>query len=575
MAETAATNPAIVEPEAPAAFDSFLNLEFGRQLGLMVGLAASVAIGVALALWLMVDKDYKPLYASLDRVNAANIIDVLESNAIDYRIDQRSGALLVDAGQIHQARLSLASAGMPSDRNIGFELLDKEQPLGTSAFMENARYRRGLEGELARTISSIASVRSARVHLAIPKSTVFLRDKREPRASVFIEAFQGRGVDEEQVKAVANLVVSSVPELKLKNVTVVDQRGNLLSDFDSSPKYAEAARQLEYTRQIESDILQRVNGLLAPIVGNDKFRAEVAVDLDFTQIEQTAEIYNPDLPAIRSEQTTSEQTQATDGVGGVPGSLANQPPATGQIEGAEGTVDAEGKPLPPPTRSRIAETRNFELDRTISHTRNAVGQIRRITVAVALDDLDSGNGGAEAADGGEADSSGWQADDLERITELVQNAVGYDITRGDRVTVINTPFLREVPEAEPAVELQIWEQDIFWLALKWVLGVLAFLMIVFLVLRPTMKRLTENSRKIKELEAKHLAALNAVSELSAGSAEAVIGADGNVTLTSPAKNLLPSPDDQLDEQIEMVRGMVSDDPDRVAQVIQGWSANES
>ena len=179
---------------------------------------------------------------------------------------------------------------MPGDRNIGFELLDKDQPLGTSQFMESARYRRSLEGELARTISSIASVRSARVHLAIPKSSVFLRDKRQPRASVFIEAYQGRVVGEKQVRAVANLVASSVPELLLKNVTVVDQRGNLLSDFDQDPKYAEAARQIEYTRQIESDLLDRVNGLLAPIVGEDKFQAEISIDLDFTQVEQTANL---------------------------------------------------------------------------------------------------------------------------------------------------------------------------------------------------------------------------------------------------------------------------------------------
>ena len=255
MAESTATDPAVMETSSPGTFESFLNLEFGRQIGLMFGLAASVAIGVALALWLMVDKDFKPLYASLEQLDSTSIIEILDSNRINYRIDNRSGALLVDADQIHQARLSLASAGMPADRNMGFELLDQEQPLGTSQFMENARYRRSLEGELARTISSIGAVRSARVHLAIPKSTVFLRDKREPRASVFIEAYQGRTVSDEQVRAVANLVVSSVPELNIRNVTVVDQRGNLLSDFDSDPKYAEAARQIEYTRQIESDLL--------------------------------------------------------------------------------------------------------------------------------------------------------------------------------------------------------------------------------------------------------------------------------------------------------------------------------
>ncbi|MBT5923834.1 MAG: flagellar M-ring protein FliF [Cellvibrionales bacterium] len=582
MAESTATDPAVMETSSPGTFESFLNLEFGRQIGLMFGLAASVAIGVALALWLMVDKDFKPLYASLEQLDSTSIIEILDSNRINYRIDNRSGALLVDADQIHQARLSLASAGMPADRNMGFELLDQEQPLGTSQFMENARYRRSLEGELARTISSIGAVRSARVHLAIPKSTVFLRDKREPRASVFIEAYQGRTVSDEQVRAVANLVVSSVPELNIRNVTVVDQRGNLLSDFDSDPKYAEAARQIEYTRQIESDLLQRVNGLLAPIVGDQKFRAEVSIDLDFTQIEQTAEVYNPDLSAVRSEQTTSERTQQADGSTGVPGALSNQPPLTGNTSARVDPIT--GKAVPEPTRSRVLETRNFELDRTISYTRNAVGQVRRMTVAVAVDDLlaraeDSATEGVEGAGESEAAPTlrngklPWDASDLERLTVLVQNAVGYDVTRGDRVIVVNTPFLRIDPEIEAPMALKLWEQDVFWLGLKWFLGVAAFLMVIFMVLRPTLNRLTENSQKIKELEGRHKAALHAVMENSDGLTETV-GPDGKVTLNSPNKNLLPSPDDRLEDQIDMVRNMVSDDPDRVAQVIQGWSNSE-
>ena len=580
MAESTATDPAVMESSSPGTFESFLNLEFGRQIGLMFGLAASVAIGVALALWLMVDKDYKPLYSSLERLDSTSIMEILDANTIDYRIDQRSGALLVEADQIHQARLSLASAGMPADRNTGFELLDEEQPLGTSQFMENARYRRSLEGELARTISSIGAVRSARVHLAIPKSTVFLRDKREPRASVFIEAYQGRTVSEEQVRAVANLVVSSVPELNIRNVTVVDQRGNLLSDFDSDPKYAEAARQIEYTRQIESDLLQRVNGLLAPIVGDQKFRAEVSIDLDFTQVEQTAEVYNPDLSAVRSEQTTSERTQLADGSNGVPGALSNQPPLTGTT--AARINPNTGEASTEPTRSRVLETRNFELDRTISYTRNAVGQVRRMTVAVAVDDLlaSTNNTVADAAaDEGEVTPTlrngklPWEATDLERLTVLVQNAVGYDVTRGDRVIVVNTPFLRIDPEMAAPIALKLWEQDIFWLALKWFLGVAAFLMVIFMVLRPTLNRLTENSQKIKELEGRHKAALHAVMENSDGLTE-TIGPDGKVTLNSPNKNLLPSPDDRLEDQIDMVRSMVTDDPDRVAQVIQGWSNSE-
>ena len=547
-------------------FQSFLNLEFGRQFGLMLGLAASVAIGVALALWLVVEKDYRPLYASLEQIDVNSVMEVLDSSSISYRIDQKSGALLVEAGNIHRARLSLASAGMPGDRNMGFELLDKDQPLGTSQFMESARYRRSLEGELARTISSIASVRSARVHLAIPKSSVFLRDKRQPRASVFIEAYQGRSVGEKQVRAVANLVASSVPELLLKNVTVVDQRGNLLSDFDQDPKYAEAARQIEYTRQIESDLLERVNGLLAPIVGEDKFQAEISIDLDFTQVEQTAEIYNPDISAVRSEELSTEQNRVREQALGVPGSLSNQPPLTGTMQA---TVDpVTGTPIEPPRQSRSLEVRNYELDRTISYTRNAVGQIRRLSVAVAVDDLTTGIDRASASG-----TESWLAEDLDRLTVLVQNAVGYDVTRGDQVIVVNTPFLREQAELAPLQAMSFWEYDIFWQGLRWALSIAVFLIIIFLVLRPTLQRLTENSKKIKQLEVKHLAALNAIQQSSVASGGSV-DAEGNVTFNPSGNHLLPSPNDSLEDQINMVRNMVAEDPDRVAQVIQGWSNNE-
>ncbi|NNL56592.1 MAG: flagellar M-ring protein FliF [Pseudomonadales bacterium] len=568
MAES--TAPAIAE--SPRPFESFLNLEFGRQLGLMVGLAASIAIGVGVALWLVVEKDYKPLYASLERIDAGGVVSVLEAASIDYRIDQRSGALLVDAAKIHQARMELASAGMPLDQNAGFELLDKEQPLGTSQFMENARFRRGLEGELARTISSIAAVRAARVHLAIPKSTVFLRDARQPRASVFVEVYRGVPLQKEQIRAIANLVVSSVPDLSLRSVTVVDQRGNLLSDFEQQdPRYAEAARQLDYNRQIENDLLQRINSLLEPIVGAEKFRAEVAVDLDFTRVEQTAEIYNPDLPAIRSEQTTSEQTQAAaQQAEGVPGAVSNQPPETGQL-GAAGGATGEGAAGAAPTRSKVFETRNFELDRTISHTQHQIGQIKLMTVAVAVDDLKAtASEDAEVSAGAKV---AWPAADLERLTALVQNAVGFDASRGDRVSVINTPFLREEIEPLPEVVPKMWEQAWFWNALKMALGVLAFIIVIFMVLRPTMKRLTENSKKIKELELRHQQALDAVNEVAAGG-EATISADGEVTLTGASKNLLPSPADRLDDQITMVKDMVNEDPDRVAQVIQGWAGKD-
>lgn len=251
-----------------------------RQLGLLVGLAASVALGVAVVLWSQ-NGDYRPLYGSMERLDSSAVLQVLDQNKIKYRIDNGTGALLVESDQINDARLKLADAGMPNDKKLGYELLDKEQPLGTSQFMETARYRRSLEGELARTIGSITGVRGARVHLAVPKDTVFVRDARPPSASVFVELYPGSGLMSAQVKSIVNLVASSVPEMKPENVTVVDQKGTLLSQLVlDDPQLVAANKQLEYSHRIEQQLRDRINSILAPLLGQNKFRAEVSADID-------------------------------------------------------------------------------------------------------------------------------------------------------------------------------------------------------------------------------------------------------------------------------------------------------
>lgn len=237
--------------------------------------------------------------------------------------------------------------------------------------MEATRYRRGLEGELARTIASINSVRSARVHLAIPKRTVFVRDGREPSASVFLDLFPGRPIQPKQIKGIANLVASSIPELNVENVTVVDQRGNLLSVGAEDEKLVVAAQHLDYTRKVEDDIVLRVRRLLTPILGDANFKTEVAADIDFTEVEEAAESFNPDLPAIRSEQTVDEQRVGAPGVGGVPGALTNQPPADGAAPEVAAAGEQTGN-AGPPSNSRSQATRNYELDRTVSFTRHAL-----------------------------------------------------------------------------------------------------------------------------------------------------------------------------------------------------------
>src|SRR5450830_1351641 len=363
MAEAVVDNvPAKADGKPPLFGLSFLEnlseMTMLRQVGLMVGLAASVAIGFAVVLWSQ-QPDYRPLYGSLAGMDSKQIMETLAAADIAYTVEPNSGALLVKADDVARARMTLAAAGVtPSDSNIGFEILDKDQGLGTSQFMEATRYRRGLEGELARTISSLNNVKGARVHLAIPKSSVFVRDERKPSASVLVELFSGRSLEPGQVLAIINLVATSVPELSKSQITVVDQKGNLLSDMAENSSLTQAGKQFDYSRRMESMLTQRVHNILQPVLGNDRYKAEVSADVDFSAVESTSEQFNPDQPALRSEQSTSEQRTASSGPQGVPGALSNQPPApasapqtTGGSAASAGAI-AAGQPLLTPTVSR-------------------------------------------------------------------------------------------------------------------------------------------------------------------------------------------------------------------------------
>ena len=274
------------EPPAFKVLDGFNRLDILRQAGLLFGFAASIAIGFAVVMWSQ-EENYRPLLSSLSNdLNSASIMEILETNQIEYKVDPNSGALLVPADQIYNARMKVAAADLGKTDMLGYELLDQEQALGTSQFMETARYRRSLEGELARTISSLKSVRHARVHLAIPKQSVFLRDQRKPSASVFLTLSGTQGLDKTQANSIVNLVASSVPEMSPTEVTLVDQNGNLLSGLldkkDSLDQ--EMQRQLEYVRKVEQTLTERVRNLLEPIVGAGRFQAAVSGDIDFTQV---------------------------------------------------------------------------------------------------------------------------------------------------------------------------------------------------------------------------------------------------------------------------------------------------
>jgi flagellar M-ring protein FliF len=532
------------------------SLNLLRQVGLMITLAASVAIGFAIVMW-MQGEDYRPLYGRMDNLDAANVVDVLEQNRIKFKVDQNSGAILVASEDVHMARLKLAEFGLPSSPTQGFELMDKEQPLGTSQFVENTRYQRSIEGELARTITSITSIRSARVHLAIPKKTVFVRDAANPTASVFVEVFAGRGVDPSQVKAIMNLVASSVPGMKMADVTVVDQHGNLISTGEDSADLLMAAKQHQYSQEVENSVVKRINGILEPVVGGGKFRAEVNADIDFTAIEQAAETFNPDLPAIRSEQTLNESRRAGDAAAGIPGALTNQPPGTAQAP--EQIDPATGQPVAAatPTNNREQATRNYELDRTVSYTKHQQGTLKRLTVAVVVDDKVVKN-----ADGTET-MVPWTENELERLSILVRDAVGFSAVRGDSVNVLNSAFANRVDDPNLGLEVPWWE---IWITpyIKHIASVLIMLLIVFGLLRPMFKGLSKQGGALAEQEeARQLAALEAAGGLDGMS-------DETVTLTGGHALLLPGPEQGYEEQLNAIKGLIADDPGRVAQVVKKW-----
>jgi len=548
----------------------------------LVGLAASVAIGFAVVLWSQ-QPDYRPLYGSLAGMDAKQVMETLAAADIPYNVEPNSGALLVKADDLSRARMKLAAAGVtPSDGNIGFEILDKEQGLGTSQFMEATRYRRGLEGELARTISSLNNVKGARVHLAIPKSSVFVRDERKPSASVLVELYSGRSLEPGQVIAIINLVATSVPELSKSQITVVDQKGNLLSDQAENSEMTMAGKQFDYSRRMESMLTQRVHNILQPVLGNDRYKAEVSADIDFNAVESTAEQFNPDQPALRSEQSVNEQRTASNGPQGVPGALSNQPPApasapqtTGgaaapaaMVQPGQPLVDANGQQImdpatgqpmlaPYPADKRQQSTKNFELDRSISHTKQQQGRLNRLSVSVVVDDQVKVN-----AANGETSRAPWSADELARFTRLVQDAVGFDASRGDSVSVINMPFSAE--RGEVIAEIPFYSQPWFWDIVKQVLGVLFILVLVFGVLRPVLNNITGGGK------GKELAGLGSDVELGGmGGLDGELSND-RVSLGGPQSILLPSPSEGYDAQLNAIKSLVAEDPGRVAQVVKEW-----
>ena len=538
---------ALVNPEnISAQARGFNALPVVRQIGLMLGLAASVALGFYVVLWSQTP-EYSMLYGSLSDVEMAEVASALDAAVIPYRLERGSGAITVPAENVHAARLKLASRGLPRGNGTGFELLDQKQGFGTSQFMEQARFNRAIEGELARTIATLQSVESARVHLAIPKRSVFVRDKDKPRASVVLRLFSGARLDDERLAGIVHMVASSVPGLVADNVTVVDQGGRLLTASNDGGVMAGSGRQLAYTRKIESDYIKRIEDILIPIVGEQGVRAQVSADIDFTVVESTTESYQPDNRAVRSEETFEESTRGS-GVAGVPGALTNQPPAGGTTDAAGGqTGEGQGAAL----NSTRRATRNYEVDRNISHTRTAPGTLKQLSVAVLVDYR------TQADEAGATERVALTAEELQRVEELVKEAVGFSEERADSIKVNNIPFktVEEVGELMPPVP--IWEQP--WVAgvVKQVLGGIFVLFMLMGVLKPVLRTLAVKTAVMP----------GALPPGQAGQQQRA--GEDQVSLSHQASAGV-SPE----QQFGMARSMIENDPRRGGHVVKDWVASD-
>src|SRR5450755_506397 len=326
----------------PAAPRSLLDIPGLKQAGLLAGVAAAVAAAIWLVLWSQ-GQNYTVLYGQLSERESGQVMDALTAAGIEFKLNP-SGAVSVPESKVQEARIRLASQGLPQSDAMGIEMIQKESALGNSTMMESARYQSVLETELARTIIKVQGVQGARVHLALPKPSVFLRDAHKATASVMLQLYPGRRLEPGQVAAIVHLVASSVSELAASDVTLVDQAGSLLNSPDENAESAASTRQFEYTRKLEESYQRRIVELLEPMLGPGHVRATVTADLDYTVTEETHENYDPQKTAVRSEQTSNESRKGGDGVEGIPGALSNQPPGTSGAPAIAGAAPTPGTP---------------------------------------------------------------------------------------------------------------------------------------------------------------------------------------------------------------------------------------
>ena len=532
-----------------------------RPMLLLVGIAAAVAAGVGVVLWAQ-GPTYNLLYGDLASEDAASVTQSLTGAGIPYRLENGTGAISVPIERLSDARLLLAGQGLPQAG--GFASMAKDPGFGVSQFMEGARYQHALESELARTISSLQQVTAARVHIATPRNSSFVRDRIAGSASVFVQLRPGRTLASEQVTAIVNLVASSVPELDAGQVTVVDQKGRLLSSPQGRDDFAMRDQQMEFARQMEEGYAQRIEALISPLVGAGRVRAQVSAQFDLSASEEAREQYRPESQIVRSEQLSEESSRAGAGASGVPGALTNQPPAAGVAlppgvkPGATDAVAAGAD-----ANSSKQQTRNYEIDRTVAYTRQPAGKLTRLSVAVLVDNLRVVGKDAKITE------SPLAPEQIDRITALVKDAVGFDEKRGDSVNIVNSPWKGEpVPTADDLVSLPIWERPWARDLAKIFAGLIVALVLVFAVLKPLLRQLTATPR------APAPPANQATAALSGPGPDGQPGGGAGYPAAQARRrrHRVPASSSSIafEQQVAQARTVVAQDPARVAQVVKTW-----
>jgi len=534
----------------------FNQLSNQKKLGLILSAAAVIALLVGALMWSQAP-DYRVLYNNVTDQDGAAIITALQQMNVPYKFSESGGgAILIPEKQVHEIRLRLAGQGLPKGGLPGFELMEN-QKFGSSQFLEQVNYQRALEGELARSVQSLSAVQSARVHLAIAKPSVFSREKQQPSVSVLLNLYPGRVLGAEQVSAIVHLMSSSVPSLPVKNVTVVDQNGNLLSTQNDGKQDSRFdAKQLEYIQELEENYIRRIEAILTPITGAANVRAQVTADMDFSRIERAEEIYRPnntesEAAAIRSQQTLEATSTGAKLDGGIPGALTNRPPepAAAPIE-AGGENQEEGNKTPPvPTDQKKESTINYEVDKTVQHTQQSTGNIKRLSAAVVV------NYRKKVDENGEVTYEPLTAEEIKEINSLVREAMGYSEKRGDSLTVTNGLF---TADTATILDIPLWKDpDVIMLAKeigKQLLIAAVVLFFLLKILRPFLKSLTQPPPPppVEPEKLSGEAALGQLSEHGDGTA-----------LQAIQKSI-------FDENLKKAKQLAVDEPAIVANVVKEW-----